>query len=903
MMESENRNPDAILKQIETDEYLKNRGKLKIFFGYAAGVGKTYSMLIAAHGAKEDGIDVVAGYIEPHARPETMELMKGLEVLPLKIISHQNITLKEFDLDLALIRKPQLILVDELAHTNGDGCRHRKRYQDIEELLKAGIDVYTTVNVQHLESLNDVVAGITGVVVKERISDSFFDEANQVELVDIEPEDLLIRLKTGKVYKELQAKQAMKNFFTLENLVALREIALRRMADRVNLLQENTTLFANEGEIMTAEHILICLSSSPSNEKVIRQAARMATAFHGKFTAFFVETSNFKKMSKEDIDRLNANMKLAGQLGAKIVTSYGNDIVEQIAEFAKISRVSKIVLGRTYTKRSFLFVGESFSDRLTKMAPNLEIFLIPDSYERKHRIKGTKKYSKYLRKDNRIMIDTLISFVVMVGSTVIAYWFHQWGFNDSNLVMVYLLGVLMTSLLTQNRIYSAISCILSVLLFNYLFIKPTQTFSVDEPGYSVTFLIMFFTGFISSSLTRKVKNYARVAAKKAYRTEVLLETSQKLQSASDDYEIAKSTAEQLGKLLEKNIIMYIGNPELYQNAVVYCYKDERNMLDNKQERAVAEWVYKNNKHAGFSTSTLPGVRGRYLAIRNGDKVFAVVGIDMKGKEIAIFEEGIMSAILNECALAMEKDEILKEREEVAIRLKQEQLRTNLLRSISHDLRTPLTSISGNAGMLISNADKLSEGKKEEFYMDIYDDSMWLINLVENLLSVTRIENGTMQLNLHGEVLDDVISEALQHVNRKSVEHHIVVDQEDDMLVARMDAKLIMQVIINLVDNAIKYTPPKSEIFIKTRKNNHKVIIEVSDNGNGVSDEDKKHLFDMFYTVEHSVADGRRGTGLGLSLCKSIVQAHGGVLTVDDNYPKGTVFRFSLKAEEVYINGQ
>lgn len=896
-MEELYRNPDAILKQIENSEKCQGKGKLKIFFGYAAGTGKTYSMLEAAHKAKESGIDVVIGYVEPHARPETMNLTIGLEQLPVLLVNYNNIILKEFDLDSALKRKPQLILVDELAHSNAKGCRHEKRYQDIKELIQAGIDVYTTVNVQHLESLNDIIAGITGVVVRERIPDAMFDEANQVELVDIEPDDLLVRLQAGKIYKDTQAARAMNNFFSSENLISLREIALRRMADRVNMVQEKTHA-SKEAEGAPVEHILICLSTSPSNDKVIRQAARMANAFHGKFTALYVEPSDFAQMSKDNLERLKKNTRLAEQLGARIVTSYGGDIVQQIAEYAKIARVSKIVLGRTYTRRLFFFGKESFSERLTKLAPKLEIFIIPDAYEKKYVTKSS--LNKESLKMGTTVFDIAISFIIMVMATFVAYFFRMLGFSDANQIMVYILSVLIVSLVTGRRIYSVIYSVASVFVFNFFFIEPTHTFSVNDPEYIATFVIMFMTAFISSSLTQKVKNYARQTAKKSYRTEILLETSQKLQKAENSKEIAENTAEQIGKLLEKNIYIFLGYPDQGNTPVEYKVNDQTDNIFNKEELAVAQWTFKNNKHAGFSTTTLPGAQCLFLAVRNGEKVFAVVGIDMEGKEIPAFEEDIMSAILNECAFGLEKEELTLEQKESAIMLQQEQLRANLLRSISHDLRTPLTSISGNAEILIGNGNKISNDQKQKLYVDIYDDSMWLINLVENLLSVTRIENGTMKIDLQAELLDDIITEALRHVNRKSIEHHITVDQEDDMLVAKIDANLMMQVIINLVDNAIKYTDVGSEIRISTKKRNDEIIVDVADNGNGIPYDQREKLFEMFYTINDVNADGRRGMGLGLALCKSIVNAHGGQLKIYDNIPHGTIFRFTLKAEEVSL---
>ncbi len=668
-MQPQYRDPDRILKQLETEQAKQSRGKLKIFFGYAAGVGKTYAMLASAHAAQKRGVDVVAGYIEPHSRSETTALLQGLEQLPSKPLRHQQITLYEFDLDRALDRHPQLILVDELAHTNAPGSRHTKRYQDIEELLKAGIDVYTTVNVQHIESLNDIVSGITGIIVRERIPDFVFDQADQVELVDIEPEELLARLKQGKVYKRAQAGQAMSYFFTAENLVSLREVALRRTADRVNLLQEKYNARTSG---IVSDHILICLSPSPSNEKVIRSAARMAAAFHAKFTALFVETPDFSKIPKQDLDRLRRHIRLAEQLGAKTVASYGSDIVEQIAEYAHAAQVSKIVIGRTYTKRSWFLMKESFSQRLSKLAPQLELFMIPDSFDKKYaRRKNTKK--KHM--PNTWLYDSLVSFGILLISTLVCDLFSYLGFSDANLVMVYILGVLMASLLTHHKACSSALSILSVLVFNFCFIAPVQTLNVNDPSYIITFIIMFLTALISATLTQKVKKNARQSALKSYRMELLLETSQKLQQANGARETASIICCQLSKLLERNIIFYTGSPESDRNPLIVNHPSSGSMLQpgQKEELAVAQWVFKNNKHAGFSTSTLPGVKCLYLAVRNGDKVFAVVGIDMKEKALPSFEEGIMNAILNECALALEKEGLITEREDAAIKLQRREL--------------------------------------------------------------------------------------------------------------------------------------------------------------------------------------------------------------------------------------
>ncbi|MDO5416245.1 MAG: sensor histidine kinase KdpD [Lachnospiraceae bacterium] len=898
--EENRQTPEQLLKAIQEEEQQKSRGHLKIFFGYAAGVGKTYAMLKAAHAAVKNGVDVAAGYIEPHTRPRTMALLKGLELLPTLEMEHNGITLHEFDLDGAIRRKPQILLVDELAHSNGEGCRHAKRYQDIEELLRAGIDVYTTVNVQHIESLNDTVASITGILVRERIPDSVFDCADQVELVDIEPQELIGRLEEGNVYKEKQARQALQNFFSIENLTALRELALRRCADRVNRLTENARM-KNHAGYHTDEHILVCLSSSPSNAKIIRTAARMADAFRGMFTALFVETPDFSVMSEENQKRLRANMHLARQLGAVVETVYGDDISFQIAEFARLSGVSKIVIGRSAATRRGLFGKPSLTERLIASAPNLDVHIIPDA------VTGNAAYHAKRAKRKKDIVfsasDILKSIGILIAASLIGYLFQGFGFEEANIITVYVLGVLITSVVTTNRVYSLISSVVSVLVFNFLFTDPKFTLRAYDQGYPVTFVIMFLSAFLTGSLAIQLKNHAKQSAQSAFRTRILFDTNQLLQKAAGREEIVSTTAHQLNKLLGRDIVFY-----LYENHTLGAPKvfslpehpfDEACLSDS--EKAVAMWVLKNNKHAGAATGTLSNAKCMYLAVRINERVYGVVGIVMGEEPLDAFENSILLSILGECALSLENEKNAREKEEAAVLARNEQLRANLLRAISHDLRTPLTSISGNASNLLSNGPSFDEETKRQLYTDIYDDSMWLINLVENLLAVTRIEEGRLNLRMSEDLIDDAVDEALRHVNRKSVEHHITVENQEDYLLARMDAKLIVQVIINIVDNAVKYTPKGSHIVIKTAKRNGMAVVSIADDGDGIPDKAKERVFDMFYSCANKIADSRRSLGLGLSLCRSIINAHGGEITVSDNTPHGTVFTFTLPAGEVQLH--
>lgn len=872
------------------------QGNLKIFFGYAAGVGKTCAMLKAAHRAKEQGLDVVVGYVERHSRPDTLALLDGLELIPDQIIDYKGIKLKEFDLDAALKRKPRIILVDELAHSNAAGCRHLKRYQDVEELLRAGIDVYTTINVQHLESLNDLVASITHIAVSERIPDSVFDSAEQVELVDIEPDDLIERLQAGKVYREKQAIRALENFFTKENLAALREIALRRTADRLN---RNAQKEGQDRAARAGEHILICLSGSPSNARVIRTASRMAEAFHSGFTALLVETPETKKLKGSSLKRLQDNVRLAEQLGARIATVYGDDAATQIAEYAKVSGITKIILGRINHKVSFIAQGKTLADKLIQLAGDIDIYIIPDAQPL-----YKKKYSLLHHADVRFdWMDVLKVIGTTVASTIIGYGFYAVDLREANIITIYILGVLLAAIWTNGHLYGALASFLSVIAFNFFFTVPRYTLQANAPDYPVTFLIMLLASVISSTLATRVKKQARQSAKKAYYMELLMNGSQKLQQGRDEQEIIRIAAELVGKLLNSPVLYALSLKGKKLDFQVEPINEATKLLGtlNAEELGVADWVVKNNKHAGATTNTLSSAQNLYMSIRGNQEVMGVIGIPGKYYPVLdVFEKNIIIYILNECGLILERRRLRSEKQAIEMETQRERLRSNLLRAISHDLRTPLTSISGNAGILMEKSIDLSQEKKQEIYNSIYDDSIWLINLTENLLSITRFENSSMRLQINAELLDDVFKEAVSHLDRKAKEHKIIVELEDDLLMARMDVRLIIQVIINIINNAVKYTPVGSEIKLSAKKQDKMVCISIADDGPGISDESKEQIFDMFYTSGID-ADSRRGLGLGLSLCKSIVDAHGGSIEVKDNEPHGAVFSFTLPLEEVNLD--
>jgi len=907
-------NPEVLLKELNSEEEHKNKGKLKIFFGYAAGVGKTYNMLEEAHNLIESGIDVVIGYVEPHQRPETAALIDGLPQIPPVPIAYKSAVFYEFDIDSALKRKPAVILVDELAHTNAKGCRNIKRYQDIEELLRMGIDVYTTVNVQHIEGLHDVVESITGIAVRERVPDSIFDSADKVELIDIEPEDLVKRLSEGKIYKDVQAKRALENFFTKENLIALREIALRRTADRVSISVERNKSIAQNTDYHTGEHIMMCLSSSPSNAKVIRTAAKLAEAFHGIFTALFVETPDFAEMSEENKSRLRDNLRLAEQSGAKIATVYGDDVPYQVAEYAKASGVSKIVLGRSVRRAIFGINVPTFVDKLTAYAPNLEIYVIPNANKTEKKFAAPQKRKFKIKFPVFSWSDTLYLIICLSFATLIGFLFYHIGFAEVNIIMVYILASIFTAMITHGRIYGVAASVCSVLMFNYFFTEPRYTFNAYDKGYPVIFVVMFIASLIVSTLIKQVKEHARQSSLRANRTEVLLETSQKLQQAKSKDDILLEAVSQIKKLLNREVFLYpvtgntlgdvlIAPGGIDQNKRERDYDTAKNINQylTADEYAVAQWVLVNNKHAGATTDTLSGAKCLYMSIRSGEKVFAVVGIAMNGeKKLDSFEKSLLIAILAESALALEKENAREMKNEMTLRANTEQLRANLLRAISHDLRTPLTSIAGGSSFLlemVDSADDLNNLDKDalrSMLSDISNDAQWLSSLVENLLNITRIEDGRLNVNKNPELADEVISAAVSKVIKRSGGRTIDIQKSDALIFVPMDAQLIIQVIVNLLDNAFKHTKENSSIEINYYTENKKFELSVSDNGGGLPSGSIDKIFDLFFTAaSQNGSDKQRGMGLGLNICKSIVEAHGGTITAENNKKGGATFKITL----------
>ena len=657
----------------------------------------------------------------------------------------------------------------------------------------------------------------------------------------------------------------------------------------------------NKGNELPKEHILVCLSSSPSNERIVRMAGKMAQAFSGSLTALYVQTPGDADMNAEDTVRLQANMRLAQQLGAEIVTTHGEDVATQIAEYVRLSDVTKIVIGRSGVQRRHFWSEPTLTERLIALAPEVDIHIIPD----------VEAYKSYRRK--RLLTirpafptawELLLTIGILAAATVIGWAFLRLGFANANIIMVYLLGVLLTSAFTSGYTCGVLSAFLSVILFNYFLTEPRLSLAAYGSKYPITFAVMFAAALLTGTLAAKLKAHAQLSARDAYRTKLLFDMNRQLQKAETPDEVYQMTATQIQKLMQRDVLIYPAQGDVLLDGNVYPADGSSPYCipDTDQEQNVIQWVWQNRKRAGATTQNFPKAKRLYLAIRTGQQVFGVVGIPMeKQTQPDAFTSSVLFSILGECALALESLRNAEEKEKAAVLAKNEQLRANLLRSISHDLRTPLTSISGNADTLLHSYNVLDEQTRKQIFTDIYDDAQWLTGLVENLLSITKIADGSVKLRLSDQVVDDIVSEALRHIDRRSAEHHITVDCGDEPLLVRVDAGLIVQVLINLVNNAVKYTLAGSNIRITAIPRDNMAEICVSDNGPGIPDELKEHVFEMFFTGGNPIGDSRRSLGLGLALCQAIIHAHNGEMTLKENSPHGCIFSFTVPLSEVNLN--
>ena len=884
--------PEAILEEIREDD--QRPGKLKIYFGYAAGVGKTYAMLDDAQEEYRAGLDVLVGYIEPHTRPETMQLLVGLPQLAPRVVPYRNIELKEFDLDEAIRRRPKLILIDELAHTNAAGVRNKKRFQDVEELLAAGIDVYTTVNVQHLESLNDVVEDITRIKVQETVPDSIFDRADKVRLIDIEPDELLRRFKEGKIYHPERAETAMNNFFTRENLKLLREIALRKIADRISYENQHERHMSDK---MASTKILACIGSSPSSEKCLRWAARAAEAFHAQWEAVYVESIDSASLTGEQQKNIRANMDLAERLGAQVVALTGDDVATVVSEYARLSGITNIVIGKSRNKRTLKNLFETdLEDKLIALLPSIEVHIIPSPAGRRA-YRPPRKAKRYV--SFRFSWGAaLIVLALSVLATLLSMALRKINIGEQNIIMVYLLSVLIASRVTKGYVYGVAASVISVLAFNFFFTEPYLTFNAIQPGYPITFLIMLLVALITSALTVRIKTQARLAVEREHRTDVLYEINKKLLATRGTENIVRLTSDYIVTLLNRSIMFYTADPgQGAEGVLTEAPEDDGDFLRSEDEKAVAHWVFVNQKRAGSGTDTLMGAGALYMPVIAQGRVLAVWGVSCRREALDHGGRLFLRMIASQVAMALERQRLSDEQRATQVESEREKMRATLLRAISHDLRTPLAGILGASSALRDSGTELDRDMHDKLLSDIQEESQWLIRMVENLLSITRINENASKVAKASEAAEEVVAEAVSGILRRFPKREIQVRVPDQLLEVPMDGTLIVQVLINLLENAIKYSPDTAPIEVNLRREENRAVFEVKDRGRGITEDALPWRAKTGEASSEKRPDSSRGMGIGLTICDTIVKAHGGVLQAENRAEGGAVFRFLLPVEE------
>jgi two-component system sensor histidine kinase KdpD len=878
-------NPDELLKRVAEEEQRAKRGKLTIFFGAAPGVGKTYTMLEVARSELErEKRDVVVGIVETHGRYETGALTLGLELLPRQKLSYRGVNLEEFDLDAALARKPDVLLVDELAHTNAEGSRHAKRWQDVEELLDAGIDVFTTLNVQHVESLNDVIAKITGVFVRETVPDSMLEQAAAIKLVDLPPEDLLERLREGKVYVPAQAQRAIENFFRKGNLIALRELALRHTAERVDA--EMLAYRRDQGVEQTwatAEHLLVAVSPSPHSARLIRAARRMATSLHAGWFAVYVERSSARALPAVAQARLSQNLRLAEQLGAEVVTVSSEDAGEALVTFAREHNITKIIVGKPLVFNVWDRLRGSLVDRMLKLSGDIDVYVTAGDAE-----DGSRPAEQAPREALHVP-----SYVLALGSALVSTVF-SWTFFGrrelADVVMIYLLGVVLVS--TRVGLGPSILAALSgVAAFDFVFVPPYFTFAVADLRHAVTFAVMFLVAVVISGLTQRVRNQAVAWQERERRTAALYALSRDLSSARDGAQVARAAIENVQRVFESEGELFLPRDGGQKLAPLFSGATP----GVGYETSVAQWVFAHREEAGLGTATLPGGRTLYVPLIVSGGSVGVLGLTPRdsGRFASVEQRRQVDAFASQIAMALERAELAEETERARHEIETEQLRSSLLSSVSHDLRTPLAVITGAAGTLLEKPEALPAATQRELIHTILEESERLSRLIRNLLDMTRLESGAVHLKKEWLPLEELVGAALTRLERRFSGRDLRVSVPADLPLVPCDAILVEQALSNLLENALKYGADPIEISVRAQA--AFVVLEVGDRGPGIPPEEEQRVFEKFHRAGRETQPG--GVGLGLAICRAIATAHGGRIVALNREGGGAAFRLFLPLGE------
>jgi len=886
-MERERRpNPDELLGQIQKD----SQGKLTVFLGAAAGVGKTYAMLEAAHERLAEGLDLVVGWAETHGRRETEALLEGLPVIPSRHVIYRDKTFEEMDLDAILDRHPQLVLVDELAHTTVPGSRHPRRYQDVEELLGAGISVYTTLNIQHLESLNDILAQITGVRVRETVPDQILDRADQIQLVDIPPEELIQRLKEGKVYVPQLAGKALNSFFRPGNINALRELALRQTVRRGDQhLEDYRHRHGIDTPWPAGERVLACISGSPFGTRVLRVARRMASNLKAEMLATYVETSGSSPKTSKSRDNLAVNLRLAEELGAKVIVLNGGNVAEEILELARKHNVTQIVLGMPLRSRWKEFLEGSVVDRIVRGSKGVSVHVIPGTPEPE--VQAIPAPSTGIEID---MVAYLKVFLQVLSITVLGKIAGN-TIDLTNLAILYLLPVLFAAarLGLAPSIFAALAGVLS---FDFFFVPPIFRLTVYDLRYLLSFGVFLLVATITGTMANKLRFQAEEARKRETRTRALYNLSRELAAVTELDELLKKVVDQVAQTIDGDTTILLPEPN-GSLAIRSASNPIGNLVVDSNERAVAVWVYQHGKLAGAGTETLPGASGVYLPLKTEGEVLGVLGTELSQQEKYLLPEqrNLLEALAGLAALAIGRLKFAGEAQKIRNLEESERLSSTLYNSISHDLRTPLSSIIGAVTSLLDGDGIYTPDQHRSLLQNIKHGALRMNRLVSNLLDMARLESGLIKLHREWYDIQDIIGVVLRQYEGILDQRPLNINIPPDLPLLEADSALIEQVFANILDNAVKYSPPNSEISITVDKKDDEMQITVADKGKGLPPEHEDKVFDKFYRM-HSPGYVS-GTGLGLSICKGIIEAHGGRIWAKNRPGGGELFIFTLPLKE------
>ena len=878
--------PEALLEQAKQE----TRGRLKVFLGAAPGVGKTFEMLTIAQDKRREGVEIVGGIVETHGRRETEALLQGLEMIPRRRVEYKGRWLEEMDLDAILKRHPKLVLVDELAHTNAPGSRHPKRYMDVEELLDAGIDVYATLNIQHLESLNDVVARITRIHVRETVPDSIIDRADEVEVVDLTPEDLIQRLKEGKVYVPQQAERAVRHYFQAGNLTALRELALRRTAQRVD--EQMVTYMrahAIPGPWAAGERVLVCINEDPNCSAVVRHSRRLADRLRAPWTAIHIETSRTQRLDEKARDRIAECLRLAQRLGGDAVTIPSADVAAGLIEYAQANNFTYIVVAKSRRSRWAELLRSPVTYQVIRRAGDISIHVVAEHQERKSPSVETPRVATTTRGASFTMKDYAGSLGMVAIALVIGLALQQ-SLRISNIALVFLTSVL-ASAITYGLWPSLFACLVSVLAYNFFFLPPLYTFTIADPENVVALFFFAVVAVIASNLTSHVRAQAVTARQRAKTTEELYLFSRKLAGAVTLDELLWATTYQVALMLKVRVVLLL--PEGESVAVCAGYPPE-DMLD-EADLAAAKWCWEHKHPAGRGADTLPGAKWLFLPLHTGRGAIGVVGLDSDrpGPLLSPDQRRLLDALADQAALAIERVNLAQDVDRARLSAETERLRSALLTSISHDLRTPLASILGSITSLKTYRRSLDEAAQRELMGTIQDEAERLNRFIANLLDMTRLESGAIEPRLELIDLADVVGSALQRAARVLAKHRVEVDLEANLPMLRLDPVLFEQVFFNLLDNAAKYAPTGTEVRIRARRASDRILVQVLDEGEGIPPDDRERIFDQFYRV-HTADRKRAGTGLGLAICRGFVEAMAGTVTAANRQDRrGALFTLVL----------